>query len=97
MKRLLYVPLLLLLACGQQQPAGTETAVAETATGGGQSTVKMILPRPMLFVLRLIHLFILRWLRHYKQLNMLMHYRMQDHSLCLRQSMKRLINFLRAR
>ncbi len=40
MKRLLYVPLLLLLACGQQQPAGTDTAVDETATGGGQSTVQ---------------------------------------------------------
>jgi uncharacterized surface protein with fasciclin (FAS1) repeats len=39
MKRLLYVPLLLLLACGQQQPAGTETNVAEPATRGGQSTV----------------------------------------------------------
>lgn len=39
MKRLLYVPLVLLLACGQQQSAGTETNVAEAATEGGQSTV----------------------------------------------------------
>lgn len=40
MKRLLYVPFVLLLACGQQQPAGTETSVAEAATEGGQSTVQ---------------------------------------------------------
>lgn len=39
MKRLLIAPLLLLLACGQQ-PANTETSVAQTATGGGQSTVQ---------------------------------------------------------
>ena len=40
MKRLLYVPFVLLLACGQQQPTGTETSVAEAATEGGQSTVQ---------------------------------------------------------
>jgi uncharacterized surface protein with fasciclin (FAS1) repeats len=40
MKRLLYVPLLLLLACGQQQSANTETDVAAAATDGGQSTVQ---------------------------------------------------------
>jgi uncharacterized surface protein with fasciclin (FAS1) repeats len=39
MKRLLYVPLVLLLACGQQQSADTETSVTEAATEGGQSTV----------------------------------------------------------
>ncbi|HEY3430171.1 MAG TPA: fasciclin domain-containing protein, partial [Cyclobacteriaceae bacterium] len=38
MKRLLFVPLLLLLACGQQT-ATTETTPAESTTGG-QSTVK---------------------------------------------------------
>ncbi len=40
MKHLLYVPLVLLLACGQQQPAGTETNVAEAVADGGQSTVQ---------------------------------------------------------
>lgn len=39
MKRLLFVPLLLLLACGQQT-ATTETTPAEPAAEGGQSTVK---------------------------------------------------------
>ncbi|MFZ2906232.1 MAG: fasciclin domain-containing protein [Cyclobacteriaceae bacterium] len=39
MKRLLFVPLLLLLACGQQ-PAGTEASVADAPAEGGQSTVK---------------------------------------------------------
>ncbi|MBX2963898.1 MAG: fasciclin domain-containing protein [Cyclobacteriaceae bacterium] len=38
MKYLLVIPLLLLLACGQQQPASQETASAPL--GGGQSTVK---------------------------------------------------------
>lgn len=40
MKRLLYIPLLLLLACGQQQPANPETQATPEATGGGQSTVQ---------------------------------------------------------
>lgn len=40
MKRLRLVPLLLLLACGQQQPPNTETSVAQAATDGGQSTVQ---------------------------------------------------------
>ena len=39
MKRLLFAPLLLLLACGQQ-PTNNETNVAQTANDGGQSTVK---------------------------------------------------------
>ena len=39
MKPLLYVPLLLLLSCGQQ-PASNEAKVAEAATDGGQSTVQ---------------------------------------------------------
>jgi uncharacterized surface protein with fasciclin (FAS1) repeats len=39
MKRICYVPLLLLLACGQQ-PASTETNVVQAATDGGQSTVQ---------------------------------------------------------
>ena len=46
MKRLLYVPLLLLLACGQQQPANTETSVAQAATDGGQSTVQDDISEP---------------------------------------------------
>src|SRR6185436_2127081 len=39
MKRLLYLPLLLLLSCGQQT-ANTETSVSQAATDGGQSTVQ---------------------------------------------------------
>jgi uncharacterized surface protein with fasciclin (FAS1) repeats len=39
MKTLHLVPLLLLLACGQQQPSSTETSIAQPALGGGQSTV----------------------------------------------------------
>lgn len=39
MKRLLYVPLLLLLSCGQQT-SNPETQVAQPLTDGGQSTVK---------------------------------------------------------
>lgn len=40
MKRLFFIPLLLLIACGQQQSASTETASPEVAVGGGQSTVQ---------------------------------------------------------
>lgn len=39
MKRLLYVPFLLLFSCGQQT-ANTETIAAEAVTDGGQSTVQ---------------------------------------------------------
>jgi len=40
MKRLIYVPLLLLLACGQQQSANQEAGATLESTGGGQSTVQ---------------------------------------------------------
>lgn len=39
MKRFFFVPLLLLLACGQQ-PANTEADVTQEVTDGGQSTVQ---------------------------------------------------------
>lgn len=39
MKRLLFIPLLLAMACGQQT-ATTETSVADALPGGGQSTVQ---------------------------------------------------------
>lgn len=39
MKKLLFLPLVLMLACGQQQADNT-TEAAATAVGGGQSTVK---------------------------------------------------------
>lgn len=40
MKQLLYVPFVLLLACGQQQSGGTESSAAQPVTEGGQSTVQ---------------------------------------------------------
>lgn len=40
MKRFLYAPLVVLIACGQQPSANTETNVAETVADGGQSTVR---------------------------------------------------------
>lgn len=40
MKRLFFIPLLLLIACGWQQSANTETASPEVEVGGGQSTVQ---------------------------------------------------------
>lgn len=40
MKRLSIIPLLLLLACGQQQAPGNESSVAEAAPGAGQSAVQ---------------------------------------------------------
>jgi uncharacterized surface protein with fasciclin (FAS1) repeats len=40
MKRLIYVPLLFMLACGPQQAANTESVASQEPTGGGQSNVQ---------------------------------------------------------